>query len=1663
MAYNEIPVDITIIPLIFGIEFALRRLTLFLQQLINTLRKSLNILKWFFLTLIFWLVLAILLIYVLPDFAEWVFIISLAGWLGGWLFVFRKTVQKTWFFLSLILLVIFTWGILQLSVVQNYVIGKVASALSDKLHAKVSVQHINYRFFDKMAMKGLMVEDQKKDTLLFAGNAIVNITDWFFLKNKATLKYVALDDAVVNMQRIDSIWNYQFLVDYFGGPADSSARKKGGIEFDIKIFQFTNIRFNQLDKWVGKNMRVAVKKLDLYADEVNFTKKLINLNTLTIDEPVYIMEDYKGKRPDFPVTEMAKKIDPDPQPYQWNNDGWVMNVNKIQITNGVFNHEIDTERPAYPGRFDGQHLRFGNITGVFKNVRLEKDTLSAELLLGTRERSGFEVKKLEAKFKFTPERMEFNQLDLITNKSRLGNYYVMKYGNFGKDMGNFTHNINLECNFSNSEINSDDLAFFAPELKPWKRILSIKGIAKGTIDNITTKRMQIKSGNSFVDGDISLRGLPDIKKTFIDFRANDLQTTYDDISAIIPSLKNITQPQVSKLGNIRYKGNFTGFINDFVAFGSINTRLGIVTGDINMKLPGNKSPIYLGKISTEGFKLGEFFNNNQLDAITFNGKVKGSGFTENDMDANFDGYVRSLGFAGYAYQNINIKGDFGKKIFTGLVSIDDPNLKLDSLRGTIDMSGKVPQFGFNATLAKADLKKLKYTADDFVLNGRFYLNFAGNNIDNFLGTAKIYDASLTHNNAPLSFDSLVLQSSIAGNQKYLTIHTNELDADLTGNFKILELPDAFKIFLSRYYPAYIKKPSYAVSDQHFSFLVKTKEADAYIQLLDKRLSGFSNSTISGNLNLKENELNVNADIPLFSYDGKVFNNIRLASRGNLDSLLANIDVDEIRINDSLHLPASKLVFTSHNDISDISIKTRASKTFGDATVNARLQTLKDGVKIHFFPSSLIINDKKWELEKDGELTLSKSLVSANEVKFIQGNQQIIISTEPSEISDSHDVVITLKEVNINDFAPFVLKNPRLEGQITGSIHILDPFGKPFIEFETKINEFRLDGDSIGIVNGKGDYSVATGIAKIKLDAENINNRFKIEGIINTKDTTENQVDIAMVSERLNLAILNNYLGSIFSDIRGNANTADLKVKGNSRHLAITGTANINEGSLVVNYTQCRYKFSNESIIFNPDEIDFGSIILKDTLNNKATLSGKMYHRFFQDFFFSNVKFETGKLLVLNTTKKDNSQFYGKVIGQAQMTLNGPVDNMTMNISGEPSRSDTSHIYLLSGSSVESGVVDYVDFIQFGSKMEDEFRDKLSSNILVNMVLTANPSCKIDVILDEATGDIIKGEGNGLLKIRVGNKEPLTINGDYNITKGEYTFNFQTFLKKYFTVNRGIITWSGDPLNARIDILAEYLASKVDFKPISTAGTRLNQKEDVIVVAHLTETLLKPAIDFEFQLPAASPLKSDFVITKRLQQFKDDKNELNKQVTSLLLFNSFTSSTQGFITASSGYSVLSSTIGGVVSNALSGYFNKFLQKYIKNTSLYLDLNSGLELESNVSKLQAAAKSGLVFTLLNGRLIITAGVNLDYNNPYVINTGRNNNLLVTPDITAEWILSKDGRIRLVGFNRTNYDLVSQRTRTGISLSFRKDFDKLTQLFTADAEKKRLKAMKQVTQSE
>ena len=194
------------------------------------------------------------------------------------------------------------------------------------------------------------------------------------------------------------------------------------------------------------------------------------------------------------------------------------------------------------------------------------------------------------------------------------------------------------------------------------------------------------------------------------------------------------------------------------------------------------------------------------------------------------------------------------------------------------------------------------------------------------------------------------------------------------------------------------------------------------------------------------------------------------------------------------------------------------------------------------------------------------------------------------------------------------------------------------------------------------------------------------------------------------------------------------------------------------------------------------------------------------------------------------------------------------------------------------------------------------------------------------------------------------------------------------------------------------------------------------------------------------------LLRNMLDFKNDENEMNKQVASLLLFNTFIIGSQNFLTQGNASTLITNTIGGVISNLLTNFFNKELEKATKGIlSTYIEINPTLDLQKSASMLQANIRAGLKI-LLNNRLVMLVGGNLDYNNPNYAQQLEKKGLL-TPDITIEWLINKDGSVRIVGFNRSSIDFtLNQRNRSGLQLSYRKDLNKISDIFRS---KKKIEA--------
>ncbi len=1553
--------------------------------------------------------------------------------------------------------------------VQDWLAGQASARLSKGLGTRVSVKHVNFTFFSKMQMEGVYVEDKNKDTLLYAGKLKVNINDWFFLRDTAVLQYIGLEDATIHLRRSDSIWNYQFLVDYFSGAPGKAqtvdTTHKKSIQLQLQKADLRNIHFLKRDGWRGEDMGLYLASLKLDAREVDFNKKLLDINELDIVEPIFTINNYTGRRKYKPPHTVR---DPNDTALYWNPNGWKILATAVTISNGAFKDEKKSDRADYY-YFDAQHIQFKDINGSFKNLVFVKDTITAAVTLSTKERSGFEIKSLKANMKWQPRAMEFNSLDIRTNRSHLTNYFVMRYNNFD-DMGDFVEKVRMQGSFKNAVIHSDDIAYFAPALENWKKEIYVTGALQGSVSDLKGKGFVIKAGNNTtLNGDIAMKGLPDIDKTFIDFKSNDFRTTYADVVTVIPALKTITEPRLDRLQFIHFRGNFTGFIKDFVTTGTIETGLGTVIADVNMKFPADGKPTYTGKISSGGFNLGSLVDYDKLGNIAFNVGIQGYSFALKDIQAKLDGNISNLDFNEYNYKNIKVNGTLAKRLFNGELHADDSNLGL-SLNGLVDFSKTDPRFNFFATVEKANLKRLKLYKDDIDFNGNLRFDFTGDNIDDFLGTAKVYDASVFKNGQRISFDSLSIESKRTGNSKSIVVESNEFDAALAGEYSIRELPAAFQIFLNRYYPSYIKPSTRKITNQNFSFVITTKKIDDYLDLVDKNLTGFNNSNISGRINSKENLFNLDADVPQFAYKSIIFSNTNLQGRGNMDSLGIALTVGDVSVNDSLHFPGTKMSIHSANDISNINITTSANQTLNSADISGKFQTRSNGFSVIFDPSTFDINGKRWTIDRNGELTLTRDMVTTEGLKVYSGDQEVLVTSHLSETGRGTDLSVDLKKVNIGDFAPFFIKDNRLEGLLTGNVVVSDPFGNMNVDVNVTADQFRLDDDSIGKLQVTTGYSKASGRVTVSGVSENKNYNFDLSGFINTADSTGTGVDITThMRDKTSIHLLEKYVAGIFTHLQGFA-MGDLRIVGKGKNLKYLGDLTVTDASLTVDYTKCTYKIPKAVVKMQEDGIDFGSFQIKDELNNTADVQvGKLYHNNFKDMAF-DFRVRTNRLLLLNTSNTDNKQFYGRAVGRATFSFKGPQEDMQMDIQGEAT--DSTEISLPISSSRVNGEADFLTWKVYGKEMQETNKKRVESNMTVNLKMTANSLAKINVILDEAAGDQISAVGHGILDMRVGTNENLSLNGRLDIDRGDYTFTFQSIKRKFKlrTGESNYIQWNDDPYDADINVVAEYTAPNVRFSDLGTnnnpalalfnSGVK-NYVGDVLVRTAITGKLKKLDFKFDIELPPNSSLANNPDATELLKLIERDENERNKQSSLLIVFNSFgplSTSSNAFNAGKSAFEgIFLNSISGIVSNQLSKAFSNVLANVFKDPTFRININasaySGTALADVATQTQflpdrVNANFSINKSYFNERLTFIVGSALDFglNNTTVANT--RNNLQFLPDVTAQLKLTSDGKILFNLFYRENRSFLSSLTgkqsRSGASISYRKEFETIDELF-------------------
>ena len=202
-----------------------------------------------------------------------------------------------------------------------------------------------------------------------------------------------------------------------------------------------------------------------------------------------------------------------------------------------------------------------------------------------------------------------------------------------------------------------------------------------------------------------------------------------------------------------------------------------------------------------------------------------------------------------------------------------------------------------------------------------------------------------------------------------------------------------------------------------------------------------------------------------------------------------------------------------------------------------------------------------------------------------------------------------------------------------------------------------------------------------------------------------------------------------------------------------------------------------------------------------------------------------------------------------------------------------------------------------------------------------------------------------------------------------------------------------------------------------------------------------------------------------KQIQEDQNELNKQVAFLIVFNSFgpiSTADQSNIGDIAFQGIVVNSISGALSNILSKQFSNIFQKVFNDKSIRINFNAQLYSGTNFLTTSAntftidrtALNLSIGKSLFNERLTFTFGSALDFGLSSA-QAAASKSLAFLPDLNAEWKIRPDGKLVLSIFYRNNYGYFAagtgKQTRSGASISFRRDADKFGDLFRKEKKKK------------
>ncbi len=1204
-----------------------------------------------------------------------------------------------------------------------------------------------------------------------------------------------------------------------------------------------------------------------------------------------------------------------------------------------------------------------------------------------------------------------------------------RFNNY-QDFKQFHGSVDTYISSSNSFVTLPDLSYFFWQLEKMKGDIFLSGNVHGKFEDLIGEDIEISYMDSTqLNFDMELIGMQspdslfmlfDFKQFKSDFQSLKTLTSYYDLALFNDSV--LTQD----IGSFNYSGKFSGYVTDFETSGKLETDLGRLSFDLNMKPDTNRSLKYNGYLETSDFHIGKLLKQEEfVDNISLKINVDGTS-KPGDINLLVSGKVDSLGVYGYNYQNLDFQGNIANKTFDGSFSIKDPNIDLN-FSGKVDFAQNIPQLNFTVDVANLRPYYLNLRDDDPEYFASFLLktNLSGIKLDQMNGEVQLVNSFFKRTGSQVQIYDFLVTARNDTDTSFISLESDLLNANIYGNYLMSHLPSTFKSIINNHLEIFPEETEVLDTICDFAYNITIKDANPILDFFFPEFRIAEGSTIYGYYKPGNNAytFSLTGLLPYFEYNGFHMDVMSLSSSVDTSRFVLELEGEKLYSPGGFEIIQPIFTSTIHNDQTkfDIHWDNELSPRFsGDFIANGKLdyQSHEDySYQLTIDPSWLYYNNNRFDIPTSTICVQAKSL--SFDSLIIYGNEQYVLADGRYSDKEDDAITISLNNINlgsINDLSEKISIDA--EGRLSGDIIVKSDHLKPIFISNLEVDSLYLNNYLFGYTSLAANWEEEK--RELSLDLTSIRDSIKTIDVNGSMKPGSGLLDFNVSLYQLPLSILQPYLSDIFDEIEGSS-TAQISVNGSLSKPMLNGNIYLQESILKLSDTQTRYSISDNIRIYK-NNIFFEEFEVLDKFDNKLIINGNITNSNFQNFIF-NLDLNADNFNFLGTRRNDNEQFYGDIFASAAATLRGPVEQLEIVVSALTEKFTNLNLPLFNASEIQSS-----DFITFKrpEEIEPEGINRATEavrGLTLDMDLEIASGANVQLIFDPKVGDIIEASGRGNLKIKIDENGNFTMFGDVLIQDGEYLFTLQNVINKKFRVKSGgNIVWNGSPTKAIIDLQAIYELKAAPYNLSPDPDETMKKRITVHCLLSLEGDLSNPGIHPSIELPTAEPETRTL-----LENSIGTDEDLMRQFISLLVINNF-------MDVAGGISTGGVAAGVTASELMSNQLSNWLSQISNDFDIGVNYRPGDQITSDEVEVALSTQ------LFDDRIILSGNLDVGGNE---INPGSPTTNIVG-DFDLEFKVTD--KISLKAFNRANDDfiLTTAPYTQGVGLFYRSEFDKLSDLF-------------------